>query len=91
MAVAFGADMTTPESRALRNAFLCLLIVAAGIALSACTYVKTDSLTVLDFHPVGGQTNIDATKTEQGITLKASRGQGSAEGLVRAASPNPLD
>jgi hypothetical protein len=83
--------MTKAEMKALRNSLICLLIVAAGIALSACTVVKTDSLLVLDFHPVGGQTDIDASKTSEGMTLKASRGQGSAEGIVRAATPNPLD
>jgi hypothetical protein len=55
-------------------------------ALSGCTYVKTDSLTILDFHPVGGNTNIDATKTPEGMTLKASRGQGSAEGIVESVT-----
>jgi hypothetical protein len=71
------------------------LTSAILIACSGCTYVKTDSLTILDFHPVGGNTNIDATKTPEGMTLKASRGQGSAEGIVDAVTSavavSPLD
>jgi hypothetical protein len=87
--------MTKPESAALWRAFFCLALIVVGLMLNACTYVKTDSLTVIDFHPVGGSTTIDATKTPEGMTLKANRNQGSAEGIVDsvagAFSVNPLD
>lgn len=89
--------MTKPQALALWRAFLCLVLIAVGLMLNACTIVKYTSpertLTLIDLHPTQNALSLEGMIED--ASLSVNREQGGAEGLVEevgnVVSPNPLD
>lgn len=53
--------------------------------LAGCTLIRTETATIIDFHPSGDALDISLTKPD-GTTLEATREQGSSADVVGVAA-----